>query len=69
MESHHPVKAATSSDSAQIHITEHFIELSEAEVAFLLTTVKCAVRSIMKVHRNYIMQLLIIHNSCRSPGL
>lgn len=69
VKSHHPVKAVTFSDSAQIRITEHFTELGEAEVGFLLTAVKCAVRSTMKVHCNYIIQLLIIDNSCRSPGL
>lgn len=51
----HPVKARTFSDSAQIHITEHLAELGEAEAGFLLTTVKCAVRSTMKVHCNYII--------------
>lgn len=69
VKSHHPVKALTISDSAQIQIAECFTELWEAEVPFLLTTVNCAVRSTMKVYCNYVILFLIVNNSCRSPGL
>lgn len=52
------MKALTFSDSAQIQITEHFTELCEAEVPFLLTTVNCAVRSTIKVYCNFVILFL-----------